>query len=296
MSLVSKIFRRLAPRARGGIEVRGGRPDGDSAEAFQRVLGFRFTNIELLRQALTHRSAGPNGGDDAVESNERLEFLGDSVLGLVVNEHLFKEYPQDREGHLTQMKSLLVSKPILSVKARDMRIGEYLFMSSGEEESGGRDRSSILADAFEAVIGAIYLDGGMEAARTFIEKRLMSGAREILRDRNHINYKSMLQELIQSEKKIHPQYRVTSEDGPDHEKMFTVAVLVGKKTLGRGKGKNKKQAQQEAARTALQSLGVLPDAAAGTAASGHIASRHVNQNYRGKSRRKRGRRSGKPGA
>jgi len=293
MGIVSKIFRRLAPRARSRVEARGGRPDGDPVEAFQRVLGFRFTNIELLRQALTHRSASSNGGDDSVESNERLEFLGDSVLGLIVNEHLFREYPHDREGHLTQMKSLLVSKPILSVKARDMQIGRYLFMSPGEEESGGRDRSSILADAFEAVTGAIYLDGGMEAARSFIDRRLMSGAREILKDRNHINYKSMLQELIQSEKKIHPQYRVTSEDGPDHEKMFTVAVQVGKKTLGRGKGKNKKQAQQEAARTALQSLGVLPDGTADTAASGHIASGRVNHNYRSKSRRRRGRRTGK---
>jgi ribonuclease-3 len=265
---------------------------GDPVDAFQRVLGFSFTDMDLLKQALTHRSASSNDGGDSDESNERLEFLGDSVLGLVVNEHLFREYPQDREGHLTQMKSLLVSKPILSVKARDMHIGQYLFMSPGEEESGGRDRSSILADAFEAVIGAIYLDGGMEAARAFIENRLMSGAREILRDRNHINYKSMLQELVQSEKKIHPQYRVTSEDGPDHEKVFTVAVLVGKSVLGRGKGKNKKQAQQEAARIALQSLGVLPEGPSDAGTLGQITSSQRNHNSRSVSRL-RGRRNGR---
>jgi ribonuclease-3 len=268
---------------------------GDPVEAFQRVLGFRFTDFALLKQALTHRSASSNEGGNSIESNERLEFLGDSVLGLIVNEHLFREFPQDREGHLTQMKSLLVSKPILSVKARDMDIGRYLFMSPGEEESGGRDRSSILADAFEAVIGAIYLDGGMEAARTFIEIRLMSGAREILRDRNHINYKSMLQELVQSEKKIHPQYRVTSEDGPDHEKVFTVAVLVGKSVLGRGKGKNKKQAQQEAARLALQSLGVLPESPRNADTPGHSPSWQRNHNH-GSAFHSRGHRDGESGS
>jgi ribonuclease-3 len=292
MSFVSRILKRLTPRGPGGIGSRGLRYSGDPVEAFQRVLGFRFTDIGLLRQALTHRSASSNDGDNSIESNERLEFLGDSVLGLVVNEHLFREYPRDREGHLTQMKSLLVSKPILSVKARDMDIGRYLFMSSGEEESGGRDRSSILADAFEAVIGAIYLDGGMEAARAFIEDKLMSGAREILKDRNHINYKSMLQELVQSEQKIHPQYRVTSEDGPDHEKVFTVAVIVGKRVLGKGKGKNKKQAQQEAARMALRSLGVLSNAPDIATAGGHITSQHRNHFHR-RMGFKRGRRNSK---
>lgn len=293
MSFVSRIFKRLTTRGPGRIGSRGSGYPGDPVEAFQRVLGFRFTDIGLLKQALTHRSASSNNGENSVESNERLEFLGDSVLGLVVNEHLFREYPRDREGHLTQMKSLLVSKPILSVKARDMDIGHYLFMSSGEEESGGRDRSSILADAFEAVVGAIYLDGGMEAARAFIEERLMSGAREILKDRNNINYKSMLQELIQSERKIHPQYRVTSEDGPDHEKVFTVAAIVGKSVLGKGKGKNKKQAQQEAARIALRSLGVLPDNPRNAATTGHLTPRHRSHNHRGGSRR-RGRGSVKP--
>jgi ribonuclease-3 len=292
MRFISRILKRLTPREPRQAGGREGRYPGDPVEGFQQVLGLRFADPGLLRKALTHRSASSSEDGNSIESNERLEFLGDSVLGLVVNEHLFTGHPTDREGNLTRMKSLLVSRPILSVKARDMNIGRYLFMSAGEEESGGRDRSSILADAFEAIVGAIYLDQGMEAARTFIDERLMSSAMEILKDRNNINYKSMLQEMVQSEKKIHPQYRVTSEDGPDHEKEFTVAVLVGKTVLGKGKGKNKKQAQQEAARVALQSLGMIPEPQAETGALGHLSSFRRNHG-RGRSRR-RGRKSEGP--
>ena len=294
MNFISRIFRRLPTPAAGRLRRRGGRFHGNQVDAFQRVLDFEFTDPELLKQALTHRSASSNESGNSIESNERLEFLGDSVLGLVVNEYLFKEYPDEREGNLTQMKSLLVSRPILSVKARDMEIGEYLYMSPGEEESGGRDRSSILADAFEAIIGAIYLDQGMEGARAFIVRRLMSSSREILKDRNNINYKSMLQELIQSERKTHPQYRVTSEEGPDHEKVFTVDVTVGKTVLGRGKGKNKKQAQQEAARIALRSIGALPDAPPVAPSFSRGGPRQKSQNRTGY--RRRGRRRPKSGS
>lgn len=266
---------------------------------FQEHLGFNFTHKELLRQALTHRSAtsGDASGENASESNERLEFLGDSVLGLVVNEHLFHEYPHHREGLLTQMKSLLVSRAVLSVKAREIGVGHYLFLSAGEEESGGRERSSILADSFEAVVGAIYLDKGMEAARSFIREKLMADSRQILEDRNNINYKSMLQEHIQSEKKIHPQYRVTSEDGPDHEKVFTVDVMVGKKTLGRGKGKNKKQAQQEAARVALRFLDLLPKRADtnGNFVGNRVKGKLKNNRVKGNSNKGRAKKRGPRG-
>ncbi len=265
MGFLSNIYKRLRTRTSLKGATRSEAQIERTLERFQDALGLRFIRKELLRQALTHRSAtsGEHFSENGTESNERLEFLGDSVLGLVVNEHLFHEYPQDREGLLTQMKSLLVSRAVLSRKAREMRVGEFLFLSSGEEESGGRDRSSILADSFEAVVGAIYLDQGMEAARTFISERLMADSRNILEDRSNINYKSVLQEHVQSEQKTHPQYRVTSEDGPDHEKVFTVDVMVGRKVLGRGKGKNKKRAQQEAARAALQSLDLLPKQPAG---------------------------------
>ncbi len=260
MSFLSNILRRLTSRPRESARSESTPDTEKTPETFQGLLGITFTRKELLEQALTHRSAvsGEPGRENGAGSNERLEFLGDSVLGLVVNEQLFHKYPDQREGVLTQMKSLLVSRAVLSVKAREMRVGEFLFLSSGEEESGGRDRSSILADSFEAVVGAIYLDKGMAATRDFIEKRLMCDSQKILEDKSNINYKSMLQEYIQSEKKIHPQYRVSSEEGPDHEKVFTVDVMVGKRVLGRGKGNNKKRAQQEAARAALLALDLLP--------------------------------------
>jgi ribonuclease-3 len=296
MKLLSNILKRFASGGEGRPVSKQERKIEATMARFQEHLGFTFTHKELLRQALTHRSAtsGDTSGENASESNERLEFLGDSVLGLVVNEHLFHEYPRHREGLLTQMKSLLVSRAILSVKAREMKVGDYLFLSSGEEESGGRDRSSILADSFEAVIGAIYLDKGMEAARSFIKDKLMADSKQILEDRNHINYKSMLQEHIQSEKKIHPQYRVTSEDGPDHEKVFTVDVMVGKKVLGRGKGKNKKQAQQEAARVALRSLDLLParNETNGTFVGNFVTGRPKNNHLRGNSNKDRARKRG----
>jgi ribonuclease-3 len=265
MGLISDIIKRLRPSVSKRAATRSEAQVERTLEEFQELLGLRFVHKDLLRQALTHRSAtaGENQGGNGTESNERLEFLGDSVLGLVVNEQLFHQYPREREGLLTQMKSLLVSRGVLSRKAKEMRVGDFLFLSSGEEESGGRERSSILADSFEAVVGAIYLDQGMEAARSFIGERLMADSRNILEDRSNINWKSLLQEHIQSEQKTHPQYRVTSEDGPDHEKVFTVDVMVGRKALGRGKGKNKKRAQQEAARSALRSLNLLPKGSEG---------------------------------
>lgn len=300
MSFLSNILKRLTSRAGERSLSKREKMVESTLLRFQETLGLSFTRKDLLRQALTHRSAtsGDANGENNLGSNERLEFLGDSVLGLVVNEHLFHEYPQHREGLLTQMKSLLVSRAVLSVKAREMKVGEFLFLSPGEEESGGRDRSSILADSFEAVVGAIYLDKGMEAARSFVRNRLMADSRRILEDRNHINYKSMLQEYVQSEKKIHPQYRVISEDGPDHEKVFTVDVMVGKKALGRGKGKNKKKAQQEAARVALRSLNLLPKSTDdnGQFLGNFIAPKpKVDKNgFKGDSSRGRGRRRGRP--
>jgi ribonuclease-3 len=183
-----------------------------------------------------------------------MEFLGDSVLGLVVNEHLYRLFPNNREGSLTQMKSLLVSEAILSKMARSMSLGRYLYLSEAEADSGGRDRSSILADAFEAVIGAIYLDSGIDAARRFTEGRLLREAGAIVGDKSHMNHKSRLQEFAQGRFKTHPRYRVSREDGPDHEKVFSVEVFVSDRLLGRGSGKNKKDAEQDAARDAIDRM------------------------------------------
>jgi ribonuclease-3 len=220
-------------------------------------LGVAFENQRLLKKALTHRSALQGNGDNVADSNERLEFLGDSVLELIVNEHLFRHYPDKREGDLTKMKSLLVSRSVLARRAEAMNLGSYILLSQAEDEAGGRGRPSILADAYEAVLGAVYLDRGFEEARAFVRRHLLNDAEDILSDQAHTNYKNMLQELVQAEYKTYPRYRTSSEDGPDHEKQFTVEVTVHGKAFGAGTGANKKQAEQEAAKAALDTLGKI---------------------------------------
>ena len=205
-----------------------------------------------MKLALTHRSYLHVTGQR--DSNERLEFLGDSVLGLVTSETLYRAHPTEHEGQLTKTKSLLVSKAILSRRALAMGLGRFVLMSHSEVESGGRQRLSILADAFESVVGAIYLDQGFEAARGFIERWLLRDTRTIVADKRHTNYKSHLQEYVQSTYRTHPVYRIRSEMGPDHSKQFTVEVIVGRRMLGQGKGRNKKEAEQAAARDALEQV------------------------------------------
>ena len=220
-------------------------------KGLERILKYEFKNSALARTAMTHRSylhASPGRGG---ESNERMEFLGDSVVGLAVNEFLYNKFPKLREGELTKMKSLLVSRVILSRTATLMGLGKFILLSEAENGSGGRTRASILADTLEGVIGAVYLDGGLEPARKLTERLLLREVHEILSDANLANYKSMLQEYVQGEFKTHPQYRISSENGPDHQKLFAVEVVVNGKTLGRGHGNNKKEAEQEAARDAL---------------------------------------------
>ncbi len=227
---------------------------------FGKHFGITFHDPALLKLALTHRSYLSMTGQGPSDSNERLEFLGDSVLGLVTSEFLFLQRPDEHEGQLTKIKSLLVSKAILSRRALAMGLGRFVLMSHSEVESGGRQRLSILADAFEAVLGAIYLDQGFDAARSFIDRWLLRDSRAIASDERHINYKSHLQEYVQSTFHTHPVYRIRSEYGPDHSKHFNVDVMVGKRVLGSGKGRNKKEAEQAAARSALDEAGALPKA------------------------------------
>jgi ribonuclease-3 len=250
-ALVMRLFGRPA----GG----GSAEEEQKLNEFQANLGLNFDHPALLRKALTHRSYLQGNGDNVELSNERLEFLGDSVLELIVNEHLYCRYPGKREGDLTKMKSLLVSRSVLARRARTINLGGFVLLSEAEEEAGGRRRTSILADTYEAVLGAIYLDRGFVAARVFVERNLLANAEHILADREHTNYKNILQELVQAEYKTHPRYRTSSEEGPDHEKMFTVEVNVHGKTFGEGRGTNKKQAEQEAARAALARMGKVVD-------------------------------------
>jgi ribonuclease-3 len=182
-----------------------------------------------------------------------MEFLGDAVLELIVIEHLYAHYPSEREGHLTKKKGLLVSRKVLADSAKWMQLGRFVFLSDAERGAGGETRTSILADAFEAVIGAIYLDQGLGAARRFIRKTLLTHTDDILKDLG-ANWKSQLQELVQAHYRTHPRYRVVTEIGPDHRKLFTVEVSVRGELLGRGQGYNKKDAQQSSARDALVQL------------------------------------------
>jgi len=246
-----KFLRKMFGLDEPAAPARVGKERDFDLRGLERVLKYQFRDTALARTAMTHRSylhATPGRGG---ESNERMEFLGDSVVGLAVNEFLYNKFPKLREGELTKMKSLLVSRVILSRTATVMGLGDYILLSEAENGSGGRGRASILADTLEGVIGAVYLDGGLEPARKLTERLLLREVHEILSDANLANYKSMLQEYVQGEFKTHPQYRISSENGPDHQKLFAVEVVVNGKTLGRGHGNNKKEAEQEAARDAL---------------------------------------------
>ncbi|MFH1679989.1 MAG: ribonuclease III [Candidatus Eisenbacteria bacterium] len=227
----------------------------ETLRQLEEKLGVRFRDLSLLNQALVHRSFLNGRGAERVESNERMEFLGDSVLGLVVNEHLYRKHPDENEGDLTKIKSLVVSRQILAQKAEETGLGRYLLLSSSESEAGGRMRASIIADALEAVIGAIYLDQGLPGAGQFIRRIILDEMQEITENKDHLNYKSLLQEKVQSERKQHPVYRIRKEMGPDHLKTFHVDVSVGGKVIGHGGGNTKKDAEQSAARSALDRLG-----------------------------------------
>ncbi len=220
--------------------------------AVEAKLGYRFQDRTLLGNALLHRSHVHFTGQDREQSNERLEFLGDAVLGLVTNEELYHTYPDRSEGDLTKMKSLLVCGAHLSEVAMEFDLGAHIRMSRSEAATGGRQRSSILADTTEALIGAVYLDGGLKPAREVIRRIVLKGSESILAVRSLRNYKSRLQELIQSRYKSPPRYRVVKVAGPDHDRIFKVSVAFNGEVLGTGEGHNKKTAEQRAARVALE--------------------------------------------
>lgn len=223
------------------------------AEKFFRRLGYRFDNHRLLMEALTHRSYIRGNGED-IPSNERLEYLGDSVLGLLVAEHLFKTCPGYAEGDLTKTKAMLVNENTLSKVGQDCGLNEFIFLSSEEEKSGGRVRNSIVSDAMEATIGAIYLDGGLMAARDFIQRTIIAHISEFLTDADQYNYKGELLEFLQARGDRTPYYEVISEEGPDHAKVFEVAVHTNGEVTGIGSGLSKKEAEQKAAAEALDKL------------------------------------------
>ena len=235
------------------MKNRGAEPEEKEDREFAplyRALRYRFKNPELLRQALKHRSFVGNHFSH-INSNERLEFLGDAILGLIVTETLYKRFPDQPEGYLTEVKSLVVSRKILTRVARQIHLGDALYLGSGEEKSGGRDRASIISDAMEAVFGAIYLDRGYEAAKGVIDYLILQHLDAILEKDFNKNYKSKLLEYAQARGLGTPDYVVEKESGPEHDKVFDIAVQIQGKVWGHGKGKSKKQAEQQAAKDAL---------------------------------------------
>ncbi len=221
--------------------------------AFERELGISFRQPELLKQALTH-SSFVNEFTEAAHDNERLEFLGDAVLDLIVADMLYQKYPQVSEGMLTQLRAALVKTESLAQLGRACNIGQYLRIGHGDELSGGRERLSTLGGAFEAVIGAIYLDRGLPTAVDFLKPRLLELLETILKDKLHIDARSELQELAQGNLNITPSYRVIDSAGPDHAKEFRVEVALGESIIGQGRGRSKRSAAQAAARSALQEI------------------------------------------
>ena len=221
--------------------------------AFEEKLGHHFHNKKYLVTALTHSSYA-NEAKGKEESNERLEFLGDSVLGFVVADYLFKNYTEFPEGDLTKNRAALVCEKACCGFAKQIDLGNYLRLSHGEQNSGGRTRSSILADAFEAVIAAIYLDAGMEEARSFI-LRFVLPMLKTQKPKAFKDYNTALQEIIQQNPEEHLEYVLTGESGPDHDKHFTVEVHLNSNVIGKGGGRSKKEAEQQAAREALELMG-----------------------------------------
>lgn len=211
-----------------------------------------FKNQSLLENALVHRSALNELHGST--SNERLEFLGDAVLELVTTVFLYERFPQEAEGVLTSYRAALVKTTTLATVTKELGLDKMLKMSKGEERSGGRENIGMLADTFEAVTGALYLDQGYDAARDFIAASLFPKVDEIIADKLYKDYKTNLQELVQSQGKSTPEYRTVEESGPDHLKVFTVQVMVGDDVLGSGAGKSKQDASQEAARVALERI------------------------------------------
>ncbi len=220
----------------------------------ERSISYVFTRPGLLQQAFTHQSYLTHQTDTDIFSNERLEFLGDAVLELIVTQFLYDKYPALREGELSKLKSVLVSRRVLARIVSELQLGRYLLMNRGEEQTGGKTRTSNLANLYEALLGAIYLDGGFKPAYRFIKHTLLDHFSQIVTDERNVNYKSVLLEYAQGKKLGAPHYRLLQDSGPDHEKMFTVEVQINAGIGAVGEGRSKKLAEQEAAKELISRI------------------------------------------
>ena len=213
---------------------------------FEKQIGIRFRKLELLNLAFSHRSYA-NESDGNIDNNEKLEFLGDSVLGLVVSDYLYRSLTDKNEGDLARIKSFVVSEESLAEIARGTKVDNFILIGKGEEYSGGRSKKAILADCMEAIIGAYYLDSGFKASRSFILKYLIPEINKVLENRHKKDYKTLLQEYVQKRFKSYPRYLLVKKTGPDHDRTFWIDVEIEGNKYGPGKGKNKKEAEQNAA-------------------------------------------------
>jgi len=223
-------------------------------DKLQKTIRYLFKKTELLIRAVSHRSNFSQSQSQIAHSNERLEFLGDAVLDIIVTEFLYRTFPDENEGTLSQKKSILVSRKVLGKICDDLGLGAFLILNKGEEKTGGRKRLNNLANLFEALLGAIYLDGGMKAAEKFVYYFLLSKQKTVLATEVFFNYKSMLLEFAQSKSWGAPKYKTVKESGPDHHKEFVVSVEVKQDVFGSGSGFSKKSAEQKAAKAALLKL------------------------------------------
>lgn len=217
----------------------------------EELIGYHFKNKDLLTMAMRHSSYTNEHRMERIQCNERLEFLGDAVLELLSSEYLYQNYQDYPEGELTKLRASLVCEPTLAYDARVFSLGDYLLMGKGEENTGGRERDSIVSDALEALIGALYLDGGITAARNFVKQYVLN---DIAHKKLFYDSKTVLQEIVQGNIGSDVKYRLVKEEGPDHDKKFTAEVLIGERVLGSGTGRTKKAAEQSAAYHAIRKL------------------------------------------
>lgn len=218
----------------------------------EKKIGIKFKNRELLKLAFTHKSYVNEHREEGTKNNERLEFLGDAVLELVVTNHIFEKCPDKPEGELTSFRSALVKGKHLAEVAKELNLGKYLFLSHGEEKSGGREKNYILANTVEAVIGAVYLDKNYDAAEKIINKFIIKRLDEIIEKGLHIDAKSQFQETCQEKEDHTPYYEIIEEEGPDHDKKFTMGAYIDNKLIAKGTGSSKQNAEDKAAQNALK--------------------------------------------
>lgn len=224
-------------------------------QQLEEKISIKFKDLDLIDTAFVHKSYLNENRDKKTEHNERLEFLGDAVLELVVTEFLYKQFPEKNEGELTNWRSALVKGANLAIIAKDLNLGSYLYLSRGEELSNGREKDYILANTVECIIGAIYLDQGYEVSHQFIHKFVIDRLETILEKKLHIDAKSHFQELAQEKLNITPEYRLVSEEGPDHDKTFRMGAYLEEELIADGQGSSKQKAEQDAARNALKAKG-----------------------------------------